>query len=80
MKPLKSLWEIGFIQGMADAKAELDELEKTAERVKTKNWPAFRGHFRTILSLPSTQSLIYRIHAVLTPDVCPQGIYCPTKT
>jgi len=50
------------------------------EGVFVKEWRAFCGHFRTILSLPSTQSLIYRIHAVLTPDVCPQGIYCPKKT
>jgi site-specific DNA recombinase len=37
-EPFKSLWEIGFIQGMGEAKAGSEEQEKASERVKTKKW------------------------------------------
>jgi hypothetical protein len=37
-EPFKSLWEIGFIQGMAEAEAEEKVGEKATKSAVTKKW------------------------------------------
>jgi hypothetical protein len=49
-KPFKSLWEIGFIQGMAEATAEEKGRELASQEAKKKEW---RGR-RDLNSRPLT--------------------------
>jgi hypothetical protein len=52
-QPFKACWEIGFIQGMDAAKAELEEREKIAKAIENKKWRGIYSYFSTALKAPA---------------------------